>query len=395
MVFSLSSHNVWQYLQARNICSSTEISPSAIKPKDCKNFNLLVSFSDNCHYLVKQECWDTQGKTKGEFQQEWLIQRLVRHFPQLNCLQNVISEAIDYDRDNSIIVFNYLNNYCDLANFYDQHQIFPTAIATALGETLATIHRLTFKQNNYRDFLAKDSNYNLQKQPNLLKYLSRIKPELIGKVGEDAFKFYRLYQREVVIGEAIAQLEKKWLPCCLTHRDFRLANILVSLSCQAALNEAELISLSKRKDEAIIRIIDWERFSWGDPAFDLGTIIANYLKLWLGSLIVGTDIDIRTTLSLATTPLAFIQPSLVALTNSYLAAFPEITHHNSDFLTKAIQFAGYHLIELILAKIEYREPFDNTGICLLQIAKMLLCHPQESMMTVFGQEMNNEELART
>jgi hypothetical protein len=380
MVFVLSSQNVWEYLQAKKICPSTATFPREITPKDCKNFNLLVSCSEEQHFLVKQERYNSQGKTKGEFKQEWLIQKLVHGFSELNCLQNVIGEAIDYDRDNSIIVFNYLSNYCDLSDFYYQNKGFSPIIATSVGETLATIHRLTFNQNQYRDFLSQESNYNLLKKPNLSNNLNRIKPELLGKVGEDAFKFYRLYQRDAAIGEAINQLDRHWSNHCLIHGDLRLVNILLSLAWQ---ENTDSFAEEKRR---IIRIIDWERFSWGDPAFDLGTIIASYLKLWLGSLIIGTDIDIRTALSLATTPLEFIQPSLLALTNSYLASFPQIISFNPNFMTKAIQFAGFHLIELILAKIEYREPFDNTGICMLQVAKMLLCHPQESMLTVFGSE---------
>lgn len=386
MAFVLSSQNVWEYLQAKKICPSTATSPREITPKDCKNFNLLVSCSEEQHFLVKQERYNSQGKTKGELQQEWLIQRLVGDFSELNCLQNVIGEAIDYDRDHSIIVFNYLNNYCDLADFYYQNKIFPPVIATSIGETLASIHRLTFNQNQYQDFLVKESNYNLLKKPNLSKSLSRIEPELLGKVGADAFKFYRLYQRDSAIGEAINQLDCQWLNCCLIHGDFRLVNILVSLSWQK--NIDAFCEDKNKENKGVIRIIDWERFSWGDPAFDLGTIIASYLKLWLGSLIIGTDIDIRTTLSLATTPLEFIQPSLLALINAYLVSFPEITSLDPNFMIKTIQFAGFHLIELIVASIEYREPFDNTGICMLQVAKMLLCSPQESMVTVFGEEVN-------
>jgi hypothetical protein len=384
MVFVLSSQNVWEYLQTQKIISLTEISLDEIKPKDCKNFNLLVSCFPERHLLVKQERYNFQGKTKGEFQQEWLIQQLIHNFPELNCLEGLIGEAIDYDRDNSIIVFNYLSDYCDLADFYYQEKTFTTAIAAAVGKTLASIHRLTFNGDRYRDFLIQGSNYDLLKKPNISKKLNRLTPELFSQIGEDAITFYRLYQREPVIAEAIEQLNQTWLNCCLTHCDFRLVNILLSLSWK----EEIYASTEQIKKDSIIRIIDWERFSWGDPAFDLGTIIANYLKLWLSSLFIGTDIDLSTALSLATTPLEFIQPSLLALTNSYLATFPEIIKFNSNFIDRSIQFAGLHLIELILAKIEYREPFDNTGICMLQVAKMLLCHPDRSMVTVFGERIN-------
>jgi hypothetical protein len=390
MVFVLSSDNVWEYLQSKKIIPSIEISPNEIKAKDCKNFNLLVTFHQDRHVLVKQERFNSQGKTKGEFQQEWLIHQLVHNFPELNCLQALIGQVIDYDRDNSIIVFNYLHNYCDLADFYDQEPNFSIAITAAVGKALATIHHLTFNCDNYRDFLIKESNYNLLKKPNIATKLNEITPEIFGQVGEDAITFYRLYQRESVIAEAIEKLNRRWINCCLVHSDFRLVNILLSLSWQ----EQIFSNTQQGEKNNIIRIIDWERFCWGDPAFDLGTILANYLKLWLESLIIGTDIDIRTALSLATIPLEIIQPSLLALINSYLATFPEISKFNPNFITKVIQFAGLHLIELILAKIEYREPFDNTGICMLQVAKILLCHPQESMVTVLGEKISRDAIYR-
>ena len=387
MVFILSSQNVWEYLQTRQICSSTVPTPSEIKSKDFKNFNLLVSLNSDRHFLVKQERYNSQGKTKGEFQQEWLIHKLVSHFLELNCLQSAINEAIDYDPEQAIMVFNYLSNYCDLDDFYEREKTFPPAIAAAVGKTIATIHRLTFNQNQYRDFLTQDSNYNLLQSPNLFDYLSRIEPELLGYVDEGALAFYRLYQHNVVMVEAIAQLEQDWLNCCLTHGDFRLVNILVSLSWQEELELAAATPFDLRNHRGIIRIIDWEKFSWGDPAYDLGTIMANYLKLWLSSLITDLNIDLPTALNLATTPLRIIQPSLVALIEAYLTTFPEIMAFNSNFVTKTIQFAGFHLIESILAKIEYREPFDETEMCKFQVAKRLLSHPQESMRDLFGQEI--------
>lgn len=42
-------------------------------------------------------------------------------------------------------------------------------------------------------------------------------------------------------------------------------------------------------EASIIRLIDWEKWTWGDPALDVGTVIASYLKLWLKSLIVNQN----------------------------------------------------------------------------------------------------------
>ena len=173
------------------------------------------------------------------------------------------------------------------------------------------------------------------------------------------------------LGAAVADLATHWHPCCLTHNDLRLDNILV----RAAWEQPE---------SGIVRLIDWERCSWGDPAFDLGTLLASYLAMWLRSLVVDSAIELEESLRLAATPLAVLQPSMLALTQAYLNAFPLILEYRRDFLPRTIQFAGFALIDKIEATIQYQKYFDNTGICMLQVAKSLLCRPQQSMVTVFG-----------
>jgi hypothetical protein len=34
--------------------------------------------------------------------------------------------------------------------------------------------------------------------------------------------------------------------------------------------------------------------------------------------------------------------------------------------------------------MQYQKLFGNTGVCMLQVAKTLLCRPEQSIYTVFG-----------
>ncbi|WP_293020025.1 hypothetical protein [Moorena sp. SIO3I8] len=84
------------------------------------------------------------------------------------------------------------------------------------------------------------------------------------------------------------------------------------------------------------------------------------------------------------TPLEVLQPSIAALTQAYLTAFPGIESARPNWLKRVVQFTGLALIHQIQAMIYYQKSFDNTGICMLQVAKSLLCRPQQSVPTVFG-----------
>ena len=377
MTFLISSTNVFNYLVENKICQSQEQSLSKIELKSAKNFNLLISLPDDRQLLVKQERHDQNGKTLGEFIDEWRIHDFCQQFPEINYLRASLSEAIHFDSENSIIVFNYLNEYQDLAESYAQEQEFPPEISQVVGTTVAAIHRLTIDNKNYQKFFE-----NSLKSPNITKGLDRITPEIFGKVTADGLRFFSLYQRYDNLGKAIAELNQNFTPCCLTHNDLKLNNILLSLNWETEIED----KLSGNKN--IIRLIDWERGSWGDPANDLGTIIASYLQIWLYSIVSSKTIPIEECLRLAAIPLSMIQPSLSTLVNAYLTTFPEILELRPDFLQLVMQFSGLALIRAIQARLQYEKTFDNTGICILQVAKSLLCRPQASISTILGMEFS-------
>jgi hypothetical protein len=377
MPFLISFANVFNYLVENKICQPQEESLSKIELKSAKNFNLLITLSDGRQLLVKQERYDQNGKTLGEFIDEWRVHAFWQKFPEITHLRASLSEAIHFDLENSIIVFNYLNQYQDLAEFYAKDQEFPEEIAQVVGTTIAAIHRMTIDNNNYQKFFE-----NSLKSQNINKGLDRITPEIFGQLPADGLKFFTLYQRYDNLGKAITQLNQAFTPACLTHNDLKLNNILVSLNWEIEIED------KLPKNENIIRLIDWERGNWGDPANDLGTIIASYLQVWLYSIVSSKTIPMEECLRLAAIPLSMIQPSLSTLVTAYLTTFPEILELRPDFLQLVMQFSGLALIRAIQARLQHEKTFDNSGICMLQVAKSLLCRPQASIPTILGMELS-------
>lgn len=381
MTFLLSSQNAFSYLVEQGLYSPEAEDRSQVEPKDAKNFNLLLSWPDGQKILVKQERHNKEGKTIGEFHNEWRVQDFINQFPEVSHLRPLLSEVLHFNADASIIVFAYLNDYLDLAEFYTKDTFFPTAIATEIGKSLAQIHRTTLDRKAYRDFFAKEVKETKRSLNPLLNLgLERIEPEIFGLVPSDGIKFLTLYQRYDKLGKAMAELAANTFPSCLTHNDLKLNNILLSNNWEEISGKIEL----EGANTGFVRIIDWERSNWGDPAFDLGTLIASYLQIWLGSLVISKSTSIDESLRLAMIPLDLLQPSIAALARGYLGSFPEILDQRSDFLIRVVQFAGFGLIQQIQAVLQYQKSFGNTGICMLQVAKSLLSRPHESIETVFG-----------
>ncbi|WP_435183204.1 phosphotransferase family protein [Cylindrospermopsis raciborskii G7] len=386
MPFVLSSENVFYYLISQRICTQEEQSASKIDLKSAKNFNLLLTLPDNRQLLVKQERINREGKTSGEFIDEWQVHNFFQTFSAVNHLRSSLSEAIHFDQANSILVFNYLREYRDIGEFYARENLFPMTIARSLGEILASIHQLTLDRPEYENFFQNSQITRKHKNSHVHEGIPRITPELFGQLTADGLKFFSLYQRYDKLGKAISQLGQSYHACCLTHNDLKLNNILLSLNWESTISQ----SSGNIRGEKIIRLIDWERGNWGDPASDLGSIIASYLQIWLYSMVTSRTIPIEESLRLAAIPLHLIQPSIAELVGGYLTTFPEILERRPNFLQLVVQFTGFSLITSIQAKLQHEKTFGNSGIAILQLAKTLLCRPQTSLSTIFGEDIRFE-----
>lgn len=374
MLLQLSSHDVIQYLHASGLCSLEDGTSDTYELPETnkKNFNLVVNLGDNRQLLIKQERGIENQGISHELFNEWLFYQLLQKFPVLGNISAIAPLVLHFDEDKSILIRSYLGEYVELGKFYQHSNIFPSEIGTAIGTTLAALHRVTFQRKEYRDFMATAPQGQFRYSfYNPAQGVGSISPEIFGQVPSEALKFYVIYQNSESLEAAIADLAYEWHPCCLTHNDLKLENILIH-------------SRWHQLDNCLVRLIDWEACAWGDPAFDLGTILASYLKIWLSSLVIDPTLELAESLQLAMIPLEDIQPSLVALLQAYLNAFPMILEYHCNFLVKVIKFTGLALIQQIQSKLKNSKGFDNSDTYQLQLAKNLLTMPEQSLLSIFG-----------
>jgi hypothetical protein len=377
----LDTNNVFEYLARIEYCNISAKDTSEISVINAKNFNLAIEFSDGRQLLVKQERHNDLGESQGEFWAAWRIGNLVEQFPALGeKISGFLPELLHFDPDNSILIVNYLSNYCDLSRYYDRERLFPIQIPQAIGQLLATLHSQTFQQLDYQRYLDPTIEPHQDREEetsysaiDIIHRLTRITPHVFRQMPLECLQFLKLYQRFPSLTQAIAELGEAVVPSCAIHNDLKLNNILLDLDWESP-------------ESKIIRLIDWERATWGDPAFDLGCLLGSYLEIWLEGLAISNLLSINESLQLAITPLELLQPSLLALVQSYLAGFPEILSARPDYLDRAVQFAGLALIQRIEITIDEERIFGNCGIVMLQVAKQLICTPRAAMKTLFDRD---------
>ena len=379
MITILDTSNVFEYLATLGYCNVNDCNTSQIKIIPAKNFNLLINFADGKNLLVKQELYNDRGQTRQEFRLAWRMQELARHLPDFGeKITKFLPQLLHFDPDRSILIVEYLNTYVDLADYHAKENKFPIEIARSIGQVLAILHSQTFEQVKCQQLLEQQPNLAnpdlaIDYANQIIQRLSRITPYIFRAMPVECLQFFKLYQRFPSLSQAISDLDRSITPSCLVHNDLKTNNILLDLSWESPTSQ-------------VIKLIDWERAAWGDPAFDLGCILGSYLEIWLDGLIISNTLSINESLQLATTPLESIQPTLLSLVQSYLDGFPAIKIARPDYLDRVIQFAGLSLIQRIEINIDEDRTFGNRGIVMLQVAKQLLCTPQAAMSTLFGRE---------
>ncbi|MFN7526617.1 MAG: aminoglycoside phosphotransferase family protein, partial [Dolichospermum sp.] len=206
MLSSSSSQNIIQYLQQAGLCSPEDgnLNKSVLPENNHKNWNLLVMLADNRQLLIKQERKINHDFGFHELFNEWLFHQLLEKFPVIGNIGAIASSLLHFDQENSILVRSYLSEYIELERFYQHSSILPTEIASAIGTTLARLHRSTFNKREYRDFMstapAGEFRYNFY---NPAQGLPSINPEIFGIIPTEALQFHLLYQRYETLESAI------------------------------------------------------------------------------------------------------------------------------------------------------------------------------------------------
>jgi hypothetical protein len=373
----LGSENVVDFLKEHNLCLPNFQLTEPVICKESKNFNLVVKLGDNKSFIVKQNRVDSQGKMSGSLVTEWLVQELINKFSGLALIQPLISEVVLFDWENSAVVSVFYDQYTALDDFYESCKSYHFKLAQVVGINLAKIHSATYQQQEHRDFLAQYLRLELATQPpGFIRRINSINPSIFATICPDGLDFYRLYQRFPSLNQAVIDLYNQIQPACLTHNDLTLDNFIVETALDLDTN-------TEIKPEQV-KIIDWEFINWGDPAVDLGMVVSQYLAEWLNTLVADRNLDLNTTLSLATCPLEKITPSLEAFLQGYLTQFPQILEDRPDFVSRVVQLAGIGILKRMEFYIGRHYHFHNDALCRLQVAKTLLCEPEQGIATLFG-----------
>jgi aminoglycoside phosphotransferase (APT) family kinase protein len=152
----------------------------------------------------------------------------------------------------------------------------------------------------------------------------------------------------------------------VVHGDLRWDNCL-AVAAPGALRRTRVL------------LVDWELAGRGSAAFDVGTVLAEYLRAWVGSVPIVAPSDPGRLVAHARHPLSRIQRPIGAFWSAYVIASTV-----RPTLRRVIQLASVSLLQMAIERAQGLPAASAHVITLLQLADNMLQQPEAAGLSLLG-----------
>jgi hypothetical protein len=183
--------------------------------------------------------------------------------------------------------------------------------------------------------------------------------------GRDFPRFLAAVQE---VNEELRTLHRSWQPECVIHGDFKDDNVMVG-GCAA---EPKLV------------FVDWEMAGWGDPLWDVGSMVGQFLYHWAMSIRPVTGGDFASWVQGASVPFADVRSSAAGFVSTYAAVSGRSFSVPSEWLMRVLQFAGLFLLHRVTATLELMGVLAGPVANCLYVGRTLVSDPERARHIVVG-----------
>jgi hypothetical protein len=131
-------------------------------------------------------------------------------------------------------------------------------------------------------------------------------------------------------------------------------------------------------------IVDWEMAGIGDPCWDLGSVLNDYLSFWLLSIPITGETEPEEFLNLVKFPLARMQPAIRAFWRSYVKQIELDDVTSNQWLLRAVRYAAARLLQTTYEQMQVAMLVTGNVVCLLQLSLNMLMRPREAAVQLLG-----------
>lgn len=349
----LTQRDLMPYLLDRGLITSREVVENAVRILDVSrhNRNYHVSCEGGPSYLIKQ---GGESSGVGSVAHEAAIYRLLGLRPDLVV---ALPTCHGYDAAERLLILEFLSGSRDVRDYHARTHRFPKRFAALAGSVLAALHCSGPGDPGEVPTMI----------PPVL-FINRPTAAMLQSISGGNLRLITTVQRFPELCVRLDDVRDGWRSTALIHGDARWDNFLIE----------------RHGRRPSLRLIDWESASWGDPCWDAGAFLSDYLGYWLFSIPVAGDLPPDRLAAQARVPLTRLQPAMRTFWAVYTACLGLSNAEADEWLVRTVRYAAVRLIERALEQMDVRIDLSGMVIFLLQMSMNMLRRPEAAAAQLLG-----------
>lgn len=356
----LTSSDIVPFLLEKRLVTLQQVVDAGIAVEEAsqRNRNFKVTTTDDGpNYLVKCGVGSERTLTVAN---EALAYQLLQSISSSVGTPSPIPRYYLYDEEVRALVIELIGAVESFRDYHVRTRRFPSRIAASLGEAVGKVH--TCSTRVVQDSRAGDRGA----APWTLAKIHLPEVAVLREISLANLELIKVVQRFEEYCDLLDVLRERWASTCLIHGDIKWDNCLVS---------------RERTGRKQVYLVDWELAAMGDPAWDSGTVFAEYLAFWVFSMPVGADRSAEDLIRSTQWPLEKMHPAMRAFWRGYAGQTAEI---GGPDLTRSVQYAGARLIQIAFEHLQSGMSLTAHAVLLLQLSFNMLKGPTEAAKHLLG-----------
>jgi thiamine kinase-like enzyme len=224
-------------------------------------------------------------------------------------------------------------------------------IARSLASALSVLHTVDKEHASFRKALC------INEKPWILQ-VSALTPAILGTLSAGNLHFLHIIQNDFPTSELCA-MRDIWQIKTLIHGDIKSSNIMISTKMDSGISA--------------LKLVDWEFWSIGDPAWDIGGVLHDWFLHWVWATVQGrTDADVF---------IDNIKRAGAQFVQSYTGASIEERH---SLFVRSIKMCAMRLLQSVFEQHQTAAELTKVGILSMQLSANLLSDPMAGSRDFLG-----------
>jgi Ser/Thr protein kinase RdoA (MazF antagonist) len=345
----LGQAEVAPYLLRRGLLAAAAVVDGRVLVREVssRNRNFAVEVDGGRSYLLKQGRSAEGAATVAR--EAAVLEEVVGRGEEV---ERYLPTLVGYDPGEGVLALELLPGAEDLRARQVRLESFPEALGEGVGSALGALHR------------ELRATYPPAPTPWVLS-VHRPDTGVFRDSSAANLQLIAVVQNAEGLGERLDELRQGWRVETLIHADAKWDNCLVAADDR-------------------LYLVDWELAVAGDPHWDLGTALAQYLSTWLYSIPVLGDEPPERFPALARLPLEGMKAAMRALCEAYTRAADGSPSLGDEALARTVAYAGARLLQSAFEATQFAPRMDSAAVLHLQLGSNLIERPVVAAERLLG-----------